>query len=218
MDQMRTGRFIKQLRRERGWTQSEFAERLNISEKTVSKWETGRGMPELSLLLPVSELLGVTLNELFAGERLTGEAYRRRAEEQLLDLARDRTSPRKKVIICNTACAVTVVVWLALILIAAFCDLPVWARIVIIVCAFLGIAAVIAPILVVAVNIEFYTCPKCGKTFVPSFSSYLFALHTMRKRRLRCPHCGEKSWCISRLRGEGENADSLEEDHTGRRS
>ena len=55
MDQMRTGRFIRQLRRERGWTQSEFAERLNISEKTVSKWETGRGMPELSLLLPVSK-------------------------------------------------------------------------------------------------------------------------------------------------------------------
>lgn len=93
MDQTRTGAFIRQLRRERGWTQSEFAERLNISEKTVSKWETGRGMPELSLLLPVSELLDVSVNELFAGERLEGDAYRRRAEEQLLDLA--RAAPRR---------------------------------------------------------------------------------------------------------------------------
>ena len=200
MDQNKTGAFIKELRRERGWTQGTFAEKLDVSEKTVSKWETGRGLPDVSLMLPVCGLLGITVNELLAGERLpTGEQYRERAEERLL-LTCDRTRPETKVIICNAACWVSVVVWLVLIFIAAFCDLPVWARITVIVCAFLGIAAVIAPILVVAVNIEVFTCPKCGKRFVPTLTAYILGLHTLRKRRLKCPHCGQKSWCESSLR------------------
>ena len=200
MDQNKTGAFIKELRRERGWTQGTFAEKLDVSEKTVSKWETGRGLPDVSLMLPVCGLLGITVNELLAGERLpTGEQYRERAEERLL-LTCDRTRPETKVIICNAACWVSVVVWLALILLAAFCDLPVWARVVIIVCVFLGFAAVIAPILLVAVNIEVFTCPKCGKRFVPTLRAYILGPHTLRKRRLKCPHCGQKSWCVSRLR------------------
>lgn len=203
MDQIRTGKFIRRLRTERGWTQSAFAERLGVSEKTVSKWETGRGLPEVSLMLPVCELLGITVNELLAGERLEGEAYRERAEERLL-LTCDRTRPETKVVICNAACWVSVAVWLALIFIAAFCDLPVWARITMIVCAILGIAAVIAPILVVAVNTEIYTCPKCKTKFVPTLSAFLLALHTTKKRRLKCPHCGQKSWCESSLRKREE--------------
>ena len=204
MDQNKTGAFLKELRRERGWTQEAFAAQLGISEKTVSKWETGRGLPDVSLMLPVCELYGITVNELLAGERLpSGEQYRERAEERLL-LTCDRTRPETKVIICNAACWVSVVVLLTLILLAAFCDLPAWARIVVIVCAFLGLAAVIAPILVVAVNTEFYTCPKCKTKFVPTLSAYLLAPHTTKKRRLKCPHCGKKSWCESRLRGPEE--------------
>lgn len=199
MDQKKTGAFLKELRRERGWTQGVFAEKLGVSEKTVSKWETGRGLPDVSLMLPVCGLLGITVNELLAGERLEGEQYRERAEERLLFTC-DRTRPETKVIICNAACWVSVVVWLALILLAALCELPVWARIVIIVCAFLGLAAVIAPILVVAVNTELYTCPKCKTKFVPTLSAFLFAPHTAKKRRLKCPHCGQKSWCESGLR------------------
>ena len=152
---------------------------------------------------PLCAALGITVNELLAGERLEGEAYRERAEERLL-LTCDRTRPETKVVICNAACWVSVAVWLALIFIAAFCDLPVWARITMIVCAILGIAAVIAPILVVAVNTEIYTCPKCKTKFVPTLSAFLLALHTTKKRRLKCPHCGQKSWCESSLRKREE--------------
>ena len=199
MDQVRTEKFLKELRTERGWTQSRLAGQLGVSEKMVSKWETGRGLPEVSLMLPVCEALGITVNELLAGERLSAEAYRERAEERLL-LTCDRTNPKTKVIICNAACWVSVVVWLVIIFIAAFCDLPVWARITVIVCAFLGITAVIAPILVVAVNTEIYTCPKCRTKFVPTLSAFLLSPHTTKKRRLKCPHCGQKSWCESSLR------------------
>lgn len=211
MDQIKTGMFLRQLRREHGWTQEAFAEKLGISEKTVSKWETGRGMPEVSFMLPVCELLGITVNELLSGERLEGEQYRRRAEEQLLDLACDRTDPRTKVIVGNMACAAVFVVCVTLILLAALCDLPVWARIVLIVCAVLAVAAVLASLLLVAVNTEIFLCPKCGKRFVPRLSAYIKGPHTMKKRRLKCPYCGTTGWCESRLRSakDGEPSNRI---------
>ena len=75
MDQVKTGQFIKTMRKEKNFTQREIAERLNISEKTVSKWETGNGLPEVSLMLPLCELLGISVNELLSGERLDERRY-----------------------------------------------------------------------------------------------------------------------------------------------
>ena len=200
MDQIRTGKFLKDMRREKGWTQSEFAEKLGVSEKTVSKWETGRGLPDVSLMLPVCEQLGITVNELLCGERLNGEQYRARAEQNLLDLTRDRTSPKTKFVVCIIACILAIAAYLTIALVISYCPMPVWARIVVLVCGFLSVAAVIAPILLVAVNIEVFTCPKCGKRFVPTLTAYILGPHTLRKRRLKCPHCGQKSWCVSNLR------------------
>ena len=200
MDQIKTGKFLKELRREKGWTQSEFSEKLGVSEKTVSKWETGRGLPEVSLMLPVCECLGITVNELLCGERLSGEQYRARAEENLLDFACDRTSPKTKLIVSIVACILVLAAYLTIALVVSYCPMPVWARIVLLVCGFLGVVAVIALILLIAVNIEIFTCPKCGKRFVPTLVAYILGPHTIKKRRLKCPHCGQKSWCVSNLR------------------
>ncbi|MDE7084364.1 MAG: helix-turn-helix domain-containing protein [Clostridia bacterium] len=70
MNQIETGKFIKTARKEKSLTQRELAEKLNISEKTVSKWETGNGLPEVSLMLPLCKILDITVNELLSGERL----------------------------------------------------------------------------------------------------------------------------------------------------
>ena len=70
MDQVKIGQFIKALRKEKNLTQREVAEKLLISEKTVSKWETGNGLPEVGLMKPLCDLLGISLNEFFSGERL----------------------------------------------------------------------------------------------------------------------------------------------------
>ena len=64
MDQVRTGRFIAVRRKEKGLTQKQLAEKLGISDKTVSKWECGNGFPEISLLLPLCDELGITVNDL----------------------------------------------------------------------------------------------------------------------------------------------------------
>lgn len=89
MDHQKTGRFIAAMRKARGFTQRDFAEILGISDKTVSKWECGNGMPEVSLMKPLCDALGVNLNELFSGERLDDTGYKKKAEENMLSLLRE---------------------------------------------------------------------------------------------------------------------------------
>lgn len=70
MDQKRTGQFIAALRRNRNMTQRQLAEKLDISEKTISKWECGNGLPEVTYMETLCEILGITVNELLMGERI----------------------------------------------------------------------------------------------------------------------------------------------------
>ena len=81
MDQTRIGTFIAVLRKEKGLTQKELAEQIGISDKTVSKWETGNGMPDIAYLSPLCEVLDINVNELLSGEKLPSEEYLGKAEE-----------------------------------------------------------------------------------------------------------------------------------------
>ena len=94
MNQELTGKFIAQLRKEKNLTQKELADKLGISDKTVSKWETGNGMPDVSLLQPLCEELSVNLNELLSGERLSEESYSGKAEENMMNLAKEAQEGR----------------------------------------------------------------------------------------------------------------------------
>ena len=76
MDQKRIGAFIAQCRREKNLTQMQLAELLDITNQAVSKWENGRGMPDVSLLQPLCDILEISLNELFSGEHISTEEYK----------------------------------------------------------------------------------------------------------------------------------------------
>lgn len=86
MNQEKIGRFISTCRKESGLTQAELAEKLCITDRAISKWETGKGMPDASIMLELCEQLGITVNELLSGERLDMDDYKSKAEENLLDL------------------------------------------------------------------------------------------------------------------------------------
>ena len=86
MNQTKIGAFISERRKAKGWTQSQLAEKLEITDKAISKWETGRSMPDLSLFMPLCNLLDVTLNELFAGECIAEEKLKEKADEVLMDV------------------------------------------------------------------------------------------------------------------------------------
>ena len=83
MDMEKMGAFLQELRREKGLTQEQLGETLHISSKTISRWETGAYMPPVEMLMALSELYGLTVNELVAGERLAPEALPQAAEENL---------------------------------------------------------------------------------------------------------------------------------------
>lgn len=84
MDQIKIGAFIAACRREQNMTQVQFAEKLGVTNKAVSKWETGKCMPDASLFNDICLLLHITLNELFAGERIPPENIAKKAEENLI--------------------------------------------------------------------------------------------------------------------------------------
>lgn len=85
MDQIKIGKFIAELRKEKNMTQQQLGDEIGVSFKTISKWETGKGMPDLSSLKPLSDCLGITINELLSGERIHKEEYIDKLEENIIN-------------------------------------------------------------------------------------------------------------------------------------
>ena len=96
MDQVKIGRFIAQKRKELGLTQRELADKLEIGDKAVSKWECGRGMPDNSIMVPLCNLLGINVNELLSGESLSENNYNEKAEDIIMTLIQEKETLIKK--------------------------------------------------------------------------------------------------------------------------
>ena len=199
MDQVKTGQFIKACRKEKALTQREVAEKLNISEKTVSKWETGNGLPEVSLMLPLCDLREISVNELLSGERLDEKKYFEKAEQNIMSLIQEKAEAKKKLIIAVIVALVTIAAGLTIIILADLLEMQVWLKVVlsvggsVIILVGVGIACVLER------DAGVYECKHCGERFVPTMTAYLFAPHTLTSRRMKCPKCGKKSFCKKRL-------------------
>ena len=105
MNQEKIGKFIAKCRKEKSFTQSELADKLNISNKAISKWETGRGMPDASIMLELCAYLGITVNELLSGEKLEEGEYKEKANENIINIAKESEKNKKvknKIIIVLT--------------------------------------------------------------------------------------------------------------------
>ena len=85
MDQEKIGKFISKCRKERNITQSELAEKLGVTDRSISNWENGKNMPDLSLFRPLCELLNISINELLSGEKINKEAYQSKFEENIIN-------------------------------------------------------------------------------------------------------------------------------------
>jgi len=96
MDQKKIGEFISVLRKERGMTQQQLADAIGVSNKTISKWECGKGMPELALMLPLCDVLQINMNELLTGEHLSESSYPEQAEANMRTLIQETESRKKK--------------------------------------------------------------------------------------------------------------------------
>ena len=195
MDQIKTGKFIAQMRKEHGLTQTQLADKLLIINKTVSKWETGKGMPEVSLMLPLCEALGINVNELLTGEKIPTENYKEKAEENMMDLIKEAQESRKKIIISAVIAFSSLLSSTPLIVVAGKFKMPLAARIGLIVIAVIVIIIGLAVACILEREAGAFECSKCHERFVPTMSAYINAAHTITRRKLKCPKCGVKSYC-----------------------
>lgn len=95
MNQDNVGEFIQTIRKDKGLTQKQLAEKVGVTDKAISKWETGKGLPEISLLMPLCEALGVNVNELLSGEKISPSEYTMKAEENIMNLLEENQMNKK---------------------------------------------------------------------------------------------------------------------------
>ena len=207
MDQTKIGKFIAACRKEQGMTQAALAEKLGISDRAVSKWETGKSLPDSGIMLELCALLKINVNELLSGERIMAETYDKKAEENLLAMKREveeknRQMLRTEYLIGGPA----MVAVLALCVVAAYVDMPAGLRI-----GFIAFALVmLLTVAFIAVGIEqkagYYECRECRHRYVPNYWQTNLAMHIGRTRYMKCPVCGKRSWQKKALTREDPDA------------
>jgi len=195
MDQVKIGKFIARCRKEKGLTQLQLAEKLGITDRAVSKWETGKAMPDSSIMLELCGILGITVNDLLSGEIVTMENYNKEIESNLLEMIRQKEQADKRLLSLEVFVGVACVfLLLALVVFAAYVQMEEGLRILLIVIALIPFLAVLPCLLKIEQTAGYYKCAKCGHRYVPSYGSVFKAMHMGRTRYMRCPKCNQKSW------------------------
>ena len=195
MDQIKIGKFIAACRKEQGMTQAALAEKLGISDRAVSKWETGKSMPDSGIMLELCSLLGINVNELLSGEKIMTEVYDKRAEENLLEMRRQVEEKNRQLLRTEYLIVIPVVAMgLVLILVAGLVEMSsVWRGTLI----FFAVAMIVV-FAFIAVGIEqkagYYECQKCHNRHVPTYWQANLAPHIGRTRYMKCPACGKWSY------------------------
>ena len=195
MDQVKIGRFIAERRKANHMTQMQLAEKLNITDRAVSKWETGKSMPDAALMPELCRLLNITINDLFNGEVIIMENYQERTEELLIEMAKQKEESDKKMLSMEILIGIfSTVIFLGSVFVAALVALPVWARICLIIAGLIPFIIGISYCIKIEQTAGYYECAECGYRYIPTFSSVLWAPHMGRTRQMKCPHCGKRSW------------------------
>ena len=195
MDQTKIGKFIQEKRKKKNITQSTLAEKLNITDRAVSKWERGICLPDASTMPELCELLDITINDLFSGEMVMKKENEKKLEENLLEMTKLKEEKDKQLLKLEFVIGYTSsITFIVLIFVASFIKMP---KILAIILIAMGIITFIIG-MIYALSIEqkagYYECRNCHHKYVPTYKSVLFAQHINRTRKMVCPKCGKKTW------------------------
>ena len=195
MDYDKIGNFILSERKEKKLTQAKLAEKIFVSEKTISKWENGNGIPDTNSLLKLCEIFGVSLNELLNGERIAAE-NKEQNEKLLIDMTRELEIKNK---IIWRAMWVILTVSMVAFLAGSFLTVflipeGIWQIVSVLgLCVLFLIPCFYALKLEVSVGV--YKCKNCGCEIESTYLQALCAMHIGTTRYLKCPKCKKRTWC-----------------------
>ena len=196
MDQIKIGKFITACRKEKNLTQAQLAEKLDITDRAISKWETGKAMPDSDIMLDLCDILGIKVNELLCGEMIEIEHKDEQLNELIFQMAKNEERYHKRllhsayVIIATSLTALICLMSLISLLIpeCGFQD-------------FLIIVSVILFIIPCMIALKFkaetgyYECKNCQHMFVPNYKEIALLMQTPTRRLLKCTKCGKWTWC-----------------------
>ena len=197
MNQVKIGKFIADERKAKGYTQKQLSELLGISDKTISKWERGNGFPEASLLLPLCNELEITVNELLTGERISKQSYKEKAEENMVNLIKEKEENKQKILLTTIIGVISTITFVTLLLVVCFytdvITLPIKIVLMIIALSVFGVGLYVA--MWGDRKIGYFKCRNCNELFTPTFMQYNMGMHLLSTRYLKCPHCKTRTWC-----------------------
>lgn len=195
MDQIKIGKFISQCRKKKKLTQTELAEKLNITDRAISKWENGICLPDSGTMPALCEILNITINDLFSGEKVDMNDYYKKAEQNLLDMQKLKEEADKRLLRTETIILfLAIIIYITFVMIITFYDLSEKISALILI----PLTIFVFMICLLALRIEqqagYYECQKCHHKYIPTYSSVFLAAHINRTRYMKCLKCQQRSW------------------------
>ena len=196
MNQIKTGTFIAECRKKKNLTQAQLAEKLNITDRAISKWETGKAMPDSDIMLALCDILGISVNELLCGEIIDMTQRDEQLNDLIFQMAKNEERYHKRLL--YSACVIVTTSLAALVCLMSLISLLIPE------CGFqtfMMIASVILFMIPCMIALKFkaetgyYECKNCQHMFVPDYRGIAVLMQTPTKRLLKCTKCGNWTWC-----------------------
>ena len=195
MNLIKIGKFIADSRKGKKLTQEELAEKLFITDRAVSKWERGLSLPDADKMLDLCNILGINVNELLIGEKISMKDLDKKTDKLLVEMAKQEELKNKKLM--NTMWVLLLtdfIFYIGIVMLAAY-TLGEGTPFGIIMSVSTVIFVLVAfYALKLEVEAGYYECKNCHNKFVPSYFSAVIAPHIHTIRYLKCPKCGKRTW------------------------
>ena len=195
MDQIKIGKFIQEKRKEKNITQQELAEKLNITDRAISKWENGKCMPDVGIMQELCEILNITINDLFSGEVVNMKDIEKKLEENLLEMTRLKEEKDRQLLSLEIFIGViSSVILVGSVLLVGWLELSKLPATILITISSILFLVGMGLALRIEQTAGYYECKNCHHKYVPTYQSIFWAQHICRSRKMTCPKCNKKTW------------------------
>ena len=200
MDQIKIGKFIAECRKKNNLTQMQLAEKLNITDRAISKWENGKGMPDSSIMLDLCNELKISVNELLSGEMIEMKNYDASVEKNLLEMVKQKEENDRRLLRMEILMGILSILPLLIsTAIVSIIPMEEWLGGVIVGTSLIPLLIATPFALKIEQTAGYYECDKCHYKYVPNYLSVFGAMHIGRTRYMKCPKCNQRSWNKKRI-------------------